>query len=562
MSDISAYIKKVEQDVYNYNKINTITKDHYILLLDYILPNYYDVLEPNKNDDEDIDVRALLFNWYNNYDPNIESIIPQKSEFDINSFLPLHIGSYVYLRVLKFFNTNEDLLQIVEIICEKYEIDPTDSTYTEGLILPFIEYTNINSSSGTYQKDSLFWFSDKSNYSNVVNDILLLAVKHDHKSEVIFKNILVMYTNFYRNIDYDKQIINHFLIKNSKLITFNFLSNLMKTKKYKEMVLNFIIKNMDSLHLTLSDVNFLIGNGDNNDDNSSFSNDLKLFNLDISINKFRKEYLPILNLLKTKDIVRAHNFLKKGSVQLKEFNNLIETRPEMFNNYQASLIDVFNRIPKDYVLKKLINVTDNNDPSIFSKEMVKNKFWTNFKQANTTSRTNRFLIICEDIALNNLSDVGNFINLINIVHLFPIHFKPSNILSSDNDSLISILIKEQKFNIIDTFNIIKKLNLVLERGDNDNDEYLLLRCQSEYINSSNDDNIEYLESTMNDFVDLLKEFKEYKCIFALDKSFDTLWQRLIEYVRNNSQNQELFDKLVTLVPVTPNNTKYLKQLLL
>ncbi|KAL6930227.1 hypothetical protein ACO0SA_001640 [Hanseniaspora valbyensis] len=562
MSDISAYIKKIEQDVYNYNKINTITKDHYILLLDYILPNYYDVLEPNKNDDEDIDVRALLFNWYNNYDPNIESIISQKSEFDINSFLPLHIGSYVYLRVLKFFNTNEDLLQIVEIICEKYEIDPTDSTYVEGLILPFIEYTNINSSSGTYQKDSLFWFSDKSNYSNVVNDILLLAVKHDHKSEVIFKNILVMYTNFYRNIDYDKQIINHFLIKNSKLITFNFLSNLMKTKKYKEMVLNFIIKNMDSLHLTLSDVNFLIGNGDNNDDNSSFSNDLKLFNLDISINKFRKEYLPILNLLKTKDIVRAHNFLKKGSVQLKEFNNLIETRPEMFNNYQASLIDVFNRIPKDYVLKKLINVTDNNDPSIFSKEMVINKFWTNFKQANTTSRTNRFLIICEDIALNNLSDVGNFINLINIVHLFPIHFKPSNILSSDNDSLISILIKEQKFNIIDTFNIIKKLNLVLERGDNDNDEYLLLRCQSEYINSSNDDNIEYLESTMNDFVDLLKEFKEYKCIFALDKSFDTLWQRLIEYVRNNSQNQELFDKLVTLVPVTPNNTKYLKQLLL
>ncbi|OBA26216.1 hypothetical protein HANVADRAFT_53286 [Hanseniaspora valbyensis NRRL Y-1626] len=559
MSDISAYIKKIEQDVYNYNKINKITKDHYILLLDYILPNYLDVLEPNKNNDEDIDVRALLFNWYDKYDSNIESIIPQKLEFAIASFLPLHIGSYVYLRVLKFFNNNEDLLQIVEIICEKYEIDPTDSTYIEGLILPFIEYTNINSSSGTYQKDSLFWFSDKSNYSNVVNDILLLAVKHDHKSEGIFKNILVMYTNFYRNIDYDKQIINHFLIKNSKLIKFNFFSNLMKTKKYKEMVLNFIIKNMDNLHLTLADVNFLIGNGD---DDLSFSNDLKLFNLDISISKFRKEYLPILNLLKTKDIVRAHNFLKKGSVQLKEFNNLIETRPEMFNNYQTSLIDVFNRIPKDYVLKKLINVTDNNDPSIFSKEMVINKFWVNFKQANTTSRTNRFLIICEDIALNNLSDVDNFINLINIVHLFPIHFKPSSILSSDNDSLISILIKEQKFNVIDTFNIIKKLNLVLERGDNDNDEYLLLRCQSEYINSSTDDNIEYLESTMNDFVDLLKEFKEYRCIFALDKSFDKLWQRLIEYVRNNAQNQELFDKLVTLVPVTPNNTKYLKQLLL
>ena len=559
MSDISAYIKKIEQDVYNYNKINTITKDHYILLLDYILPNYLDVLELNKNYDEDIDVRALLFNWYNKYDSNIESIIPQKSQFDIDSFLPLHIGSYVYLRVLKFFNNNEDLLQIVEIICERYEIDPTDSTYIEGLILPFIEYTNINSSSSTYKKDSLSWFSDKSNYSNVVNDILLLAVKHDHKSEGIFKNILVMYTNFYRNIDYDKQIINHFLIKNSKLITFNFLSNLMKTKKYKEMVLNFIVKNMDNLHLTLADVNFLIGNSD---DDSSFPNDLKLFNLNISISKFRKEYLPILNLLKTKDIVHAHNFLKKGSVQLKEFNNLIETRPEMFNNYQTSFIDVFNRIPKDYVLKKLINVTDNNDPSIFSKEMVINKFWVNFKQANTTSRTNRFLIICEDIALNNLSDVDNFINLINIVHLFPIHFKPSSILSSDNDSLISILIKEQKFNVIDTFNIIKKLNLVLEKGDNDNDEYLLLRCQSEYINSSTDDNIEYLESTMNDFVDLLKEFREYKCIFALDKSFDTLWQRLIDYVRNNAQNQELFDKLVTLVPVTPNNTKYLKQLLL
>lgn len=546
----SSYISQLKQDVFNYNKSNSITKDHYILLLDYILPEYQDVLFHEEKEDNQIDLEILLFEWYKNYDCKAPKTVVSLTPFDEDEYLPLSLNAYIYLRVLKLGKTNNNLEEIVNIICAKYEIFPRENKYLEGLVMPFIEYTKILTSTDEVKPLSLDFFSEKANYSFVLKEILLLAIKKNDFIDIIIENILVRYALFNLDSENTNEIIHSFLESHCKQINYDFLAALLKTGNFTKTVIDFIVNNLNRVPLTLYDINSLF------DDELSLS-EINVYNLTIPSLQFKNKYLPVMNLLMTKDIKLAHDFLRKGTVQLQQFDILFERRPEVFNKGSDAALPLFNRIPRDYMLQKLINISNNSDSSIFSKEMIINKFWYNFKQANTSSRTNRFLINCEDIALNNLSDVDNFVNLINLVHLFPIHFKPENILNFDNDSLIEILVKEQQFNVIDTFNIIKKLNLVLERGDNDNDEYLLLKCQSNYINYSNDEDFEYLESTMTDFIDLLSEFKEYKCIFTHDKSLDTMWLRLIQFANNANRSRDFFNMLIKLVPLIGNNTKYL-----
>ncbi|XBW38833.1 hypothetical protein QEN19_004425 [Hanseniaspora menglaensis] len=549
----SSYVTRIQEDIYRYNNKNSIGKDHYVLLIDYFVPENNDFVSSKESNI--IDVEKVLFEWYNNYDKTIASEVPVISEFDILNHLPMNFDYYIYLRILKLSKVNSDIEKIMNIICKKYNILPNNNKYLKGLILPFINYNKIISKLESNANLNLEMFIKHSNHGKIVEKILKLALNVKYENKFILENILIAYYRFFETEININSHVKLFLNENLKGITFEFIQSLLSVNCLSETIYTFLVKNMNVIQLTLYDINDLFEIFPTNID-------FKMYNLNTTTNVFKNKYLPVLNLLKTKDVKLAHSFLLKGSVQLDQFNKLLVSSPDFFNNKNVEIMALFDRIPKDYMLKKLINVTNSNDPSIFTQEMIIEKFWNNFKQANTTSKTNRFLINCQEIALNNLDEFNNFANLINLVHVFPLHLKPYSILTSDIDSLVHILISEQGFNVIDCFNIIKRLNVILERHEEDNDEYLLLKCQSEFVNINNTENLAYLESTMHDFIDLLSEFTEYKCIFVNNKHLDTLWLRLIQYVKNNTEDEELFNKLIKLIPITGKNKKYLDLLLL
>lgn len=80
------------------------------------------------------------------------------------------------------------------------------------------------------------------------------------------------------------------------------------------------------------------------------------------------------------------------------------------------------------------------------------------------------------------------------------------------------------------------------------DEEILVMCQSTYINEIDDlDNIEYLESSIFDFINLLSEFEELKYMFYDTKKYDTLWLRVVHFVREK-KDDEIFFKVMLMIP--------------
>ncbi|KAL6931122.1 hypothetical protein ACO0R3_004252 [Hanseniaspora guilliermondii] len=305
---------------------------------------------------------------------------------------------------------------------------------------------------------------------------------------------------------------------------------------------------MDVIPFTLYEINEFYNSI--KDDSLEF----KFFNKHFMLETFKKDYLPILNILKTKNITLVHRFLRKGSVQMDNFNQLLIDNPTFVKKNQHLILEKFNRIPEKYVLKKLINMhgSEEADTYLFSKDLVDEKFWDNFNQANTCSKTNKYLNICYDVAMQ-LSEYH--VELINILHMFPVHFKPNNVYNITLEELTSILIVECKMNVIECFNLIKKLLEVLlsisKKSLNHlkySDEEILVMCQSTYINEIDDlDSIEYLESSIFDFINLLSEFEELKYMFYDTKKYDTLWLRVVHFVKEK-KDDNIFFKVLLMIP--------------
>lgn len=567
-------ILDIQKDINNSRACKKSTINHYSILLDYIITDDYDFTDNH----DIIDVERILFDWYKHYDASeeykydsqlVQLINGGQSIFQYKNFLPLDLNHYIFLRAIKFYqlypNQIEKFEVIFQMILDTYCIDlKAKSTLLSGLVQPFIEYTKLSRNMETSL--NIFEFIEPENVDSIVSKILKLMLHYseneyniNNSPQKIFDKVLYPFFNY--NVLYQSKCLPNIhntimglLQSNVKSIDFSFISKISSliiedTPAVSiDKLTTFVTENMDVLPFTLYEINEFY--------NSIKENTLefKFFNKHMMLEMFKKDYLPILNMLKTKNIKLAHQFLKKGSVQMESFNQLLIDNPAFVKKNQHLVLEKFDRIPEKYVLKKLLNMhgSDDADTHLFSKDLVDEKFWDNFNQANTCSKTNKYLTICFEVAMQ-LSDYH--VELINILHMFPVHFKPNHLFNITLEELTSILVVESKMNVIESFNLIKKLLEILlsisKKPLNHlkySDEEILVVCQSTYINEIDDlDNIEYLESSIFDFINLLSEFEELKYMFYDTKKYDTLWLRVVHFVREK-KDDEIFFKVMLMIP--------------
>lgn len=584
-------ITDIQKDINNSRSCNKSTIDHYSILLDYIITDDYDF----SADHEKLDVEKVLFDWYKKYDPSVDSqyesvllqlINSDQTVFQLKDFLPLDLNHYIFLRVIKYYQLYHNQIEkfeiIFEMILDTYNIDlKARTTLLSGLIQPFIEYTKVDKDAD--KVINLFEFIEPKNVESILLRILSLVLyssQNEYNNKSSYNLVHGVLQPFLRyNFDYHSKLIPlihktslTFLAANVSSVNYSFVQNLLSLLLegteivQKNEIVTFITENMDIVPFTLYEINEFY----NMFGQDSF--DFKFFNKNLSLHVFKADFLSILNLLKTKNIVMVHQFLKRGSVQIEQFNQLLTENPDFIKKNQHLVLEKFNRIPEKYILKKLINIHDSEDTdtSLFSKDLVDEKFWDNFNQANTCSKTNKYLKICYDVALQ-LSDYH--VELINILHMFPVHFRPNRLFGISLEELTFTLIVESKLNVIESFNIIKKTLEILHSISRKplghlqfSDEAILIMCQSTYINEIDDsENIEYLESSIFDFVNLLSEFEELKYKFYDTKKYETLWLRVVHFVKENDDDDTFF-KVLLLLPIdfeesNPTVPRYIKNLL-
>lgn len=588
-----ASVHDIKKDISNSRECNKATINHYSILLDYIITDDYDF----SADHETLDVEKVLFDWYRRYDPSVEStynsdlldlIKSDQSIFQYEDFLPLDLNHYIFLRVIKYYQLYINHIDKFEVIFKMtlstYNIDlKARTTLLSGLVQPFIEYTKAHK--GEDKAINLFEFIEPRNVESIVLKVLNLMLyfsqneyNNSRSSSKIVDTVLNPYLQyiFKYHCKLESSVQNTtltFLKANVKSINYNFIQKLVGLLKEDVFIvqitdiLSFTTENMVSIPCTLYEINEFYSLFE--DETSGF----KLYNKTLTLTSFREQYLPILNLLKTKNIVLVHNFMNKGSVQMEQFNELLADNPSYIKKNQHLVLKKFFRIPEKYILKKLINIHDseNTDTSLFSKDLVNEKFWDNFNQANTCSKSNKFLNICYDVAVQ-LSDYH--VDLLNTLHMFPVHFRPSALFSISLDELATVLVVESRLNVIEAFNVIKKTTEILKSISNKPldhlllpDETILIMCQSTYINEIDDpDNIDYLESTIFDFINLVSEFNELKYKFYDTKKYDTLWLRVVHFV-NESNKDDIFFKVLLVLPInfeqkSATIPKYINNLLL
>lgn len=566
-------ISDIQKDINNSRACKKSTIDHYSILLDYIITDDYDFTDNHGV----LDVERVLFDWYKHYDASeeckydselVQLINGGQNIFQYKNFLPLDLNHYIFLRAIKFYqiyhNQIEKFEVIFQMILDTYSIDlKAKSTLLSGLVQPFIEYTMLSRNMETSL--NIFEFIEPENVECIVSNVLNLMLHYSENEynintspQKVFDKVL--YPFFSYIVRYESKYLPNIcntiiglLQSNVKSINFNFMSKISSLvvegtpAVSRDKLTTFVTENMDLLPFTLYEINEFYNSIREN------SLEFKFFNKHIPLETFKKVYLPILNLLKTKNIKLAHQFLKKGSVQMESFDQLLIENPTFVKKNQHLILEKFDRIPEKYVLKKLLNMHDFNDDTIpFSKDLVDEKFWDNFNQANTCSKTNKYLNICFDVAMQ-LSD--SHVELINILYMFPVHFKPNHLFNTTLEELTSILIAECKMNVIEGFTSIKKLlGILLSISKKPlthlkySDEEILVMCQSTYINEIDDlDNIEYLESTIFDFINLVSEFEELKYMFYDTRKYDTLWLRIVHFVREH-KDDEVFFKVLMMIP--------------